>query len=150
MRPTANLPAPPEEVLPTAEVAFVGRVVAVDGPLARFAVGEVWAGEVGETVEVHGMTRQIAPKEFGEDDHQWVDGATYLVIPLIDDVLRDSMCTATTEWTDDLAALRPANARILAIEAAAPVVSVPIILLVVAGAVGVLGLSALAFRHPRR
>jgi len=142
---------PPEEVLPTAEVAFVGRVVEVQGPRATFAVSETWAGDVAEVVEVRGIIDQVAPNQAGEDDRAWVEGARYLVIPFVDgQLLRDHICTATTAWSDELAALRPANARILPNEAAAPVVSVPFILLVVAGAAGVLGLSALAFRHPRR
>ena len=103
-----ELAGPLDDVLPAAPIAFVGTVVEVAAPVAFFEVREVWAGEVGHTVEVHGLTSGV---QFSEDDRQWEAGATYLVLPYSDGgVLRDSICTATTEWTDDLAALRPADA----------------------------------------
>ena len=52
---------PPEEVLPTADVAFVGRAVEVQGPRATFAVSETWAGDVNAIVEVRGIIDQVAP-----------------------------------------------------------------------------------------
>lgn len=159
-----DLAGPPEEVLPTARIAFVGRAIAVNGPIARFAVIEVWAGQVGEVVEVRGLfdppdpkavgqdvrqrvevIDQVARIQFSEDDRQWVEGAVYLVIPFVDSgVLRDHICTATTEWTDELAALRPATAQTVEI----PAPMAPIFIGVVA--VAIMALSILGFRHPRR
>jgi len=138
---------PPAEVLPTAEVAFVGRVLSVDGPSARFAVSEVWAGHVGSSAEVRGIVDHPGGA-IGEDDRQWVNAETYLVIPFVDGpVLRDHVCTATTVWTDELAALRPADAREIVPEAPEEeMVSIGLIILVVA-LMGTVGLSLLAFRR---
>ena len=137
----------PEEVLPTAEVAFVGRVVEVQDGVARFAVSEVWAGAVGESVEVRGVT-DLAGNAVGEDDRQWVKAEMYLVIPFVDGpVLRDHICTATTAWTDELAGLRPADAREIVPEAPEEgVVSIGFVIFVVT-LVGVVGLSLIAFRR---
>lgn len=157
-----NLAGPPEEVLPTAQIAFVGRAIEVDGPIARFAVSEVWAGDVGDVVEVHGLLDPVEPgakgrdglqpmdrpagrAQLSEDDRQWVEGGVYLVIPFVDgNVLRDHICTATTEWTDELAALRPASAQV--VQVPTPIGPVFIGL----AAVAILALSILGFRHPRR
>ena len=110
---------PVAEALRTAPVAFVGTVVATEGLAARFAVAEVWAGEVGPEVEVRGLSDDGGVDSgfgagFTEDDRHWTDGATYLVVPWVEgSVLRDSICTATTEWSDELAGLRPTDARML-------------------------------------
>jgi len=49
---------------------------------------------------------------FMEDDRHWTLGARYLVIPHVQDgVLRDDICTATTLWRDEFAALRPPGAE---------------------------------------
>lgn len=142
---------PIEQALAAAPVAFVGTVTAVDGPAARFAVAEVWAGSVGATVEVRGLGDGGPDTGFGagfsEDDRHWVEGATYLVLPMVDGaVLRDHLCTATTEWRQDLDALRPADARILTGEPEAP--SPPAAILVIVAAIAVLGVGAvLAFRR---
>jgi hypothetical protein len=154
-----NLAGPPEEVLPTAQIAFVGRAIEVDGPIARFAVSEVWAGHVDPVVEVRGLLDPLDPKADGrqpvdrpaaraqlsEDDRQWEEGGVYRVIPFVDgNVLRDHICTATTEWTDELAALRPASAQV--VQVPTPIGPVFIGL----AAVAILALSILGFRHPRR
>jgi hypothetical protein len=143
---------PVADALRTAPVAFVGTVVAVDGPAARFAVAEVWAGEVGAEVEVRGLSERSigrsvdGPQGFTEDDRHWTAGATYLVVPWVEgSVLRDSICTATTEWSDDLTALQPADARILE---GLGTVGRPtwLLLIVIASAVLAAG-SVLAFRR---
>jgi len=95
-----------EDALAAAEIAFVGTVVAAvdDEPGAGFRVEEVWVGELPAAVEVRGM----GDEGFMEDDRRWTLGARYLVIPYLDDgVLRDNICSASLEWRDDLAALRP-------------------------------------------
>jgi hypothetical protein len=101
-----------EETLTTAPVAFVGTVTALDGPVATFKVLEVWRGDVDETVQVRGSLDQAGA--FAEDDRQWQAATTYLVFPIVDGaVLRDTICTATNEWTPEFAQFRPADARLL-------------------------------------
>ena len=112
---------PVEQVLPKADVAFVGSVIATDGSVARFAVAEVWAGDLPDVVEVRGLIDRPAgrgdaggPAPIVEDDRLWTVGQTYLVIPTVDgDVLRDHGCTATTEWSAELESLRPPDARVV-------------------------------------
>jgi hypothetical protein len=140
-----DVAGPVEEVLPTAEVAFVGTVSEIVGAMARFEVHEVWAGPVGQTVEVHGLASGV---EFTEDDRRWEAGTTYLVLPYVEGGdLRDSICTATTEWTDDLEALRPADAVIHA-PAEAPEASVSLTIPIVAAVLAIVALvSIVAFRR---
>ena len=133
------------EELARVRVAFVGTVTQVNGSTATFDVAEVWKGDVGEVAEVGGA---FDDGSFGEDDRGWNDGATYLILPYVDGgSLRDTICSATTEWTDDLAALRPAGAEMRGAE---PAPSGPSILLVGIGLVVVLfaGISWIAFRRP--
>jgi len=143
-----------ERVLPKADVAFVGTVTALEGPVATFAVREVWAGDVADTVIVRGLTDDLGGVDagfgagFSEDDRQWTAGGTYLVVPWVDGaVLRDNICTATTEWSADLESLRPSDARIHAGQDAGAI-AIPSAL-ILAGAVLLLvaGVSVLAFRR---
>ena len=134
-----------EEQLATAPVAFVGAVTALSGPVATFGVLEVWSGDVPDRVEVRGLT-DLPETMVGEDDRQWQAGTTYLVFPIVDgDVLRDSICTATSEWTPELEQFRPADARIVAGDGSEPapigLIAVGVVILAVAGA------SAFAFRR---
>lgn len=136
---------PLDEALADAPVAFVGTAVEVVRSMARFEVHEVWAGAVATGVEVHGLTSGV---EFGEDDRRWEAGTKYLVVPFIDgQVLRDSICTATTEWSAQVELLRPEDARVISPETAdgAPLdpalVLAGLVILVLAGA------SAVAFRR---
>ncbi|HYI65543.1 MAG TPA: hypothetical protein VEW95_01310 [Candidatus Limnocylindrales bacterium] len=79
-----------------------------------------------------------------EDDRTWAVGTTYLVVPHVDGpVLRDHICTATTPWTDDLAILRPADARMVTAPARPPVGVVLIAVMSIALAT----VSLLAFRR---
>ena len=147
-------PGPLDVMLPDAQVAFVGTVVEVDGPAAIFAVREVWAGAVADTIEVRGLSDQVGGPDagfgagFSEDDRHWTEGMTYLVIPWVDGgVLRDSICTATTEWQAEFEDLRPANARIVAASEEPPA-TVPAPILIVGAGVLILTLaSVLAFRR---
>jgi hypothetical protein len=136
---------PLEEALPNAPVAFVGTAVEVVRSMARFEIHEVWAGAVANGVEVHGMTSGV---EFGEDDRRWEAGTKYLVVPFIEgQVLRDSICTATTEWSAEMELLRPEDARVISAEPAdgaainPALVLAGLVILVLAGA------SAIAFRR---
>ena len=144
---------PIQEALPTAPIAFVGTAASVEGPVATFAVLEVWAGEVPDTVEVRGLADDVGVDVgfgagFSEDDRQWAEGETYLVVPFLDGaILRDSICTATTEWSAELEPLRPANARIASAEEAGGA-GVPTELILVGAVVLVVaGASAVAFRR---
>jgi hypothetical protein len=140
---------PPAEVLPTAEVAFVGEVVDTDGPRARFAVSEVWAGQVADVVEVRGITDDLGANVIGEDDRQWTIGDRYLVIPFVDgDVLREHMCTSTVAWQPELEELRPGNAEVPSSRADLGSAPIPMALMaVLVVGVAVAGVSVLAFRR---
>jgi hypothetical protein len=140
-----QMAGPLEDELQAAEVAFVGTTTEVIGSMALFEVHEVWAGSVGDTVEVHGLTSGV---EFSEDDRRWEAGTTYLVLPYAEGgVLRDSICTATTVWRDDLAALRPAAAVIHASQEPGSA-SLPIAIPIVAVVLAVVALvSVVAFRR---
>jgi hypothetical protein len=144
---------PVQEALPAAPIAFVGTATSVEGPVATFAVREVWAGEVPDTVEVRGLADDVGVDAgfgagFSEDDRQWAEGETYLVVPFVDGaVLRDSICTATTEWSAELQALRPTNARIATAEEAGGAI-VPTELIVIGAVMLVIaGASVIAFRR---
>jgi hypothetical protein len=149
-----------EEALASTQVAFVGTVVfKPEGPGAGLEVEEVWVGEVGATVEIHGLGFNTQG-QLGEDDRNWELGARYLVIPYLGDdgLLHDHICTATTKWRAALADMRPADA--LAPEAvptpAAEVVpqltteplSIPLLPLLAAALalLIVIGVALLAFR----
>ena len=148
---------PIEQSLPDAPVAFVGVVTALEGPVATMAVREIWAGDVPDTVEVRGLSDDVGGVDpgfgagFSEDDRRWNPGATYLVVPWVDGaVLRDSICTATTEWHPGLEALRPADARIVLAEEAEGL-AVPAPLLAVGAVLLLIGaISALAFARGER
>lgn len=134
-----------EEALAAAEIAFVGTVVAAAdaAPRAAFSVEEVWVGQLAATVDVRGM----GDDGFMEDDRQWTLGVRYLVIPYVEArVLRDNICSATVEWREELAALRPPNAH----PPGGPdvITDVPFQLLVVGGAaVLIAAVSIVAFRY---
>lgn len=140
-----ELAGPIEEALPAAPIAFVGTVTRAAGPIATFAVTEVWAGDVGATVEIRGLSDDGG---VGEDDRLWTPGERYLVLPIIDrGALRDHGCTATTEWRPELDRLRPDDARITS-TAATGGVDVPTAVLVVVAVVLVTGgASVLVFRR---
>ena len=156
-----QMAGPIEAELRTAPVAFVGRVTSTEGAAARFAVSEVWAGTVAAAVEVRGISdigggraepAAGEPFPIGEDDRLWTVGATYLVIPTVEgEELRDSICSATAEWVPELAALRPADARIIGGDGQAGGDGLPLPAIVVLGSLAVVGLlSVLAFRQGDR
>ena len=109
----------PAQSMAAGEPAFVGTVGSVRNldSWATFQVQEVWhASELPRFVEVRGSAG-------GEDilgiftsvssnDRFFEEGVTYLVFPERNgDVLYDNGCSATVEWSDRLAALRPATAH---------------------------------------
>jgi hypothetical protein len=105
--------APPiEEAVRTSELVFVGTVTALDnsGRSATVQVEEVWrGGEMPATVTIFGGTD---PEQAMEDDRTFEAGVRYVFVPfVIDGRLVDSICSATTAWVDELAAIRPAGVR---------------------------------------
>ena len=143
-----QMAGPIEEEMARAEVVFVGTATDVIGSMARFDVQEVWKGPVGSAAEVHGLTSGV---EFSEDDRHWEAGTTYLVVPYVEgQVLRDSICSATTEWAEGLGELRPADAVIGGSggDTEPESAGLPTALLVAIGVfVTVAGVSVLAFRR---
>lgn len=141
-----------EEALAAAEIAFVGTVVAaVEGESrAGFSVEEVWVGDLPAATEVRGLR----DAGLSEDDRRWTLGVRYLVIPYVDrGVLRDNICSATVEWRDELAALRPPGAQSPEEGPSGSDDGIPGAVLAVAAAVGVLivvGLIAFGRRSPSR
>ena len=130
-----------DDALADGSVVFVGEVTDLVGSRATFAVREVWSGEVGPTITVHGFSDE---GQFVEDDRTWTARATYLVMPFLDrGVLRDNICTPSQNWDAHLQDLRPANARVMAEEESdqSPLVAVGMVV----AALGVI--SLLAFRR---
>ena len=129
-----------EAALRKADIAFVGTAIAAPpgGGAATFRVEETWAGTVGASVEVFGLNG----REPAEDDRTWQAGARYLVIPyVVEGRLVDHICSGSTPWKAELAAIRPAGATI-ASAAADPAVAPPwpvILVLLVVGAGAVVG-----------
>ena len=125
--------------------AVTGVGITLSEPQARLARERLAAAGVADRVEVRGLT-DLPETMVGEDDRQWQAGSTYLVFPIVDgDVLRDSICTATSEWTPELEQFRPADARLVAGDGSEPApigpIAVGVVILAVAGA------SAFAFRR---
>lgn len=100
-----------DEQLAEAPVAFVGTVADVrHETTASFRVDEVWKGDVPAQVTVFGGPDE--PGTATSVDRYWQAGATYLVVPQVTDgELHDNSCSPTREWSEDLAAGRPATAH---------------------------------------
>lgn len=103
-------PPPLAQAVADAPIVFVGTAVEVDGgSTARFQVEEVWAGPDLRDVVVRGGEGGGVVTSV---DRSFVEGERYLVLPYADGAdLRDNSCTSTQVWSEDLAALRPADAR---------------------------------------
>jgi len=129
-----------EAALEAAEVAFVGTVLqTAPGEDAVFRIEEAWVGQLGSTIEVGGLNgggrRVVRPNQevpavepvpagFVEDDRIWEVGQRYLVIPyVVEGRLVDHICSGTSPWSNELAALRPPTATVA--EPAAPAASPP-------------------------
>ena len=105
--------APPiEEAVRTADLVFVGTVTSVanGGRSPSVRVDEAWrGGEMPAEVTVLGGTDPAQPME---DDRSFEAGARYVFFPLaIDGQLVDNICTATTPWVGDFAAVRPVDTQ---------------------------------------
>ena len=106
------MPPPLEEAVAAAPIAFVGTAEDVrDGTVARFRVEEVWAGPDLVEVTIHGGPGGGAVTSV---DRSFEEGERYLVLPYADGAeLRDNSCTSTQVWSEELAELRPADARMV-------------------------------------
>ncbi len=107
------LPPPIEEAVKTADIVFVGTVAQTTNrdSWASVEVTEVWRGpDQPLAVVVRGGPPGNAATSV---DRTFEAGVTYLFFPYLEpDVgLADNSCTSTTRWTDELAALRPADSR---------------------------------------
>lgn len=107
-------PAPLEKAVGTADIVFVGTVTVATNNRrwAQVAVEEVWRGpDQPATVVVRGGPEGNMMTSV---DRSFEIGRTYLFVPYIDPetgALTDNSCTSTTEFTNDTARLRPADAR---------------------------------------
>lgn len=109
------MPPPPlEAALKTAEFVFIGTVdsTAQGNRWASVTVTEIWRGpDVGKTVLVKGGPEGNAATSV---DRFFEVGLTYIFFPYVDAEgggLADNSCTNTQQWSQDMAALRPADAR---------------------------------------
>ena len=99
-----------------AEIAFVGTVTATANrdTWATVSVEEVWRGpDQPAQVVIKGGPEGNAATSV---DRTFQVGVKYLFFPYTDGAagLADNSCTSTTAWAAELAALRPADARVLA------------------------------------
>ena len=98
----------------TADIVFVGTVTNTlnNRRWAEVAVTEVWRGpDQPASVVVRGGPEGNTATSV---DRSFEVGRTYLFVPYMDPdtaALTDNSCTSTTEFTDDTAKLRPADAR---------------------------------------
>ena len=107
------MPPPVEEAARTADIVFVGTVTSTANrdSWASVTVEEVWRGpDQPATVVVKGGPAGNAATSV---DRSFVVGTKYLFFPYVDPEagLSDNSCTNTQAWTNDLAAIRPADAR---------------------------------------
>lgn len=107
------MPPPIEEAVKTADIVFVGKVAetANRNSWASVEVTEVWRGpDQPRAVLVKGGPEGNAATSV---DRAFEPGVTYLFFPYAEAEvgLADNSCTSTTPWTEDLVALRPADAR---------------------------------------
>ena len=147
-------PPPIDEHLSTADAVFVGTVhrVANEGRTASVEVHEIWTGpDLPASVVVHG-----GPDEPGmatSADRHFQAGTQYLFAASArDGRLDDNACTATQPWTDELAGLRPTDARepMPLVEETAGMVPVEVpapLLVALLGASAVALIGFLAFRR---
>jgi hypothetical protein len=101
-----------EEAARSAEIVFVGTVTSTSNrdSWASVEVEEIWRGpDQPANVLVKGGPGGISATSV---DRTFQAGAKYLFFPYVDgETLVDNSCTSTTPWSEDLLALRPAEAR---------------------------------------
>lgn len=116
-------PVPLDQAVDGASSVFVGTVVELRSydRFAVFDVEDVWKGDLAEKVEVNGGPALASLESTDEGvglatsvDRTYRLGGRYLVVSYgfdRDDVLADSACSATREYTHDLIDFRPADAH---------------------------------------
>lgn len=97
----------------SAEIVFVGTVVetANRNTWATVQVEEIWRGpDQPTTIVIRGGPGGNAASSV---DRTFEVGVRYLFFPYADETggLADNSCTSTTQWSADLAALRPGDVR---------------------------------------
>lgn len=104
------MPPQPDEAVLFGSVVFVGTVLRADndGRWATVRVEERWKGarDLGETVEVRGGPD---PGTATSVDRTYLPGRYLFVVERDGGGLKDSACSGTVRWTDDLGTLRPAG-----------------------------------------
>jgi hypothetical protein len=107
------MPPPVEEAVRSADIVFVGTVAQTSNrnSWASVQVTEVWRGPD----QPQGLVVKGGPggNSATSVDRSFQAGVTYLFFPYHDPALglADNSCSSTTPWSDDLAALRPADFR---------------------------------------
>jgi hypothetical protein len=109
-------PPPLEQAVAEGQSVFVGTVVGLENE-ARWAtvrVEDVWRGP--DLPAVVGVRGGEEPGTFTSLDRTYRQGATYLFVVMVEQGaaaprLVDNSCTPTSEWREELAALRPGTAR---------------------------------------
>lgn len=106
------MPPPIEQAIRDADSVFLGTVTGLSNNdrWATVAVEEVWKGpDLAPIVEVRGGPEGDMATSV---DRSFSGGTRYLFLAYIaDGVLNDNACSSTTEFTADLARLRPATAH---------------------------------------
>lgn len=101
-----------EEAIRASDVAFVGTVVRLsnDGRWATVRVEEVWHGpDLTAIVEVRGGA---AGNVASSVDRTFAMTRYLFAASIADGTLQDNACTATAEWSGELARFRPDSARL--------------------------------------
>jgi hypothetical protein len=97
-----------EEAVQLGDVVFVGTVLRTEnnGRWASVRVEERWRGarDLGDTVDVHGGPEAGSATAI---DRLFATSRYLFVVSRGPGYLVDNECTATTQWTADLARLRP-------------------------------------------
>jgi hypothetical protein len=113
----ATAPQSAEDAVFFGDVVFVGTVLRTEneGRWPTVRVEERWKGAdaLADTVVVRGGPE---PGAATTTDRTYLPGRYLFVVDNQGGVLVDSACTGTQAWTEDLAALRPANVAPAAVE----------------------------------
>jgi hypothetical protein len=143
----ASCALPPGEVGPRwadAEIVILGTVLAVadHDRIATVVVEEIWRGpDVPPEVIVRGGYGN--GDSFTSGDRTFESGVRYLFdLRQSEGALQDNACSLTAPWSAELAALRPADARLVATqsspEANAMDLGGPVAILVIVGVVALI------------
>lgn len=139
---------PLPERIEEARHVWKGKVTGTQdgGRVAIVEIQEVWKGEAAEE-RVRILQDGAEPTS---NDRTWVADGTYLIFPRLeeDGEWHDSACSPTTEWSAELAELRPAGAGTAETggEEEEPD-SAPRSIVLLAIFAGALGLAGVAFRR---